>query len=86
MPKINTSVILLINQSKEICEKQFSVFGSKGDQISPLMHVPLSYVDSLGSASKKKCSNSLGHLTKMAATRICGKNLFKYSSPEPEGH
>ena len=29
-----------INQSKH-CEKQFSVFGSKGGQISPLMHVPL---------------------------------------------
>ena len=41
MPKFYTSVILLINQSKEICEKQFSVFGSKGGQISPLMHIPL---------------------------------------------
>ena len=41
MPKFYTSVILLINQSKEICEKQFSVFGSKGGQNSPLMHVPL---------------------------------------------
>ena len=29
-PKFYTSVILLINQSKEICEKQFSVVGSKG--------------------------------------------------------
>ena len=36
-----TSVILLINQSKEIGEKQFSVFGSRGGQNSPLMHVPL---------------------------------------------
>ena len=41
MPKFYTSVILLINQSKEICEKQFSVFGSKGGQINPLMHIPL---------------------------------------------
>ena len=41
MPKFDTPVILLINQSKEICEKQFSVFGSKGGQISPLLHVPL---------------------------------------------
>ena len=32
MPKFYTSVILLINQSKEICEKQFSVFGSRGVQ------------------------------------------------------
>ena len=37
MPKFYTLVILLINQSK-----QFSVFGSRGDQNSPLMHVPLS--------------------------------------------
>ena len=41
MLKFYTSDILLINQSKEICEKQFSVFGSKGGKISPLMHVPL---------------------------------------------
>ena len=43
MPKFYTSVILLINQSKEICEKQFSVLGSEGGQISPLMHVPQRY-------------------------------------------
>ena len=41
MRKFYTSVILLINQSKEIGEKQFSVFGSRGGQNSPLMHVPL---------------------------------------------
>ena len=41
MPKFYTTGIRLINQSKEICEKQFSSFGSKGGQISPLMHVPL---------------------------------------------
>ena len=41
MSKFYTSVIFLINQSKEFCEKQFSVFGSKGGQISQLMHVPL---------------------------------------------
>ena len=35
MPKFYTSAILLTNQSKGICEKQFSVFGSKGGQISP---------------------------------------------------
>ena len=40
MPKFYSSVILLINQSEEICEKQFSVWGSKWGQISPLMHVP----------------------------------------------
>ena len=41
MPKFYTSVILLINQSKEISEKHFSVFGSRGGQNNPIMHVPL---------------------------------------------
>ena len=40
MPKFYTSVILLINQSKEIGEKPFLVFVSRGGQNSPLMHVP----------------------------------------------
>ena len=40
MPKFYTSDILQINQSIEIGEKQFSVFGSRGGQISPLKHVP----------------------------------------------
>ena len=31
------------------------------------------------------CSNSLGHMTKMAATPTYGKTLKKSSSPEPEG-
>ena len=43
MPKFYTLVIVPINQSKEICEKQISVFGSRGGQISPLMHIPLYY-------------------------------------------
>ena len=33
----------------------------------------------------KVCSNVLGQLTKMAAMPIYGKNLKKYSSPEPNG-
>ena len=32
----------------------------------------------------KVCSNGPGHMTKMAAMPICGKNLKK-SSPEPKG-
>ena len=39
MPKFYTSVILPINQSKEIGEKQLSDFGSRGGQNSPLMHI-----------------------------------------------
>ena len=34
---------------------------------------------------KKICSNSPGHMTKMAAMPIYGKNLKKSSSPEPKG-
>ena len=42
MPEFYTWTILLINQLGEIGEKQLSVFGSRGGQICPLMHVPLS--------------------------------------------
>ena len=31
------------------------------------------------------CSRHLGHMTKMAATPLYGKNHSKYSSPEPVG-
>ena len=41
MPKFYTSAILLIDESKEICEKQISVFCSKWGHFCPLMHVPL---------------------------------------------
>ena len=41
MPEFYTWAILLINQQDEIGEKQLSVFGSRGGQNSPLMHVPL---------------------------------------------
>ena len=33
----------------------------------------------------KVCSNGPGHMTKMAAMAIYGKNLKKSSSPEPNG-
>ena len=42
MPEFYTLIILLINQLGEFSEKQLSVFGSKGGQIFPLMHVTLS--------------------------------------------
>ena len=45
MPEFYTWVILLINQSEEIGEKQLSVFGSRGDQNSSSMHVALSGCD-----------------------------------------
>ena len=41
MPEYYTWAILIINQQDEIGEKQLSVFGSKGGQNNPLMHVPL---------------------------------------------
>ena len=34
----------------------------------------------------KDYSNGLGHMTKMAAMPIYGKNLKKSSSPEPNGY
>ena len=40
-PEFYTWAILLINQLGEIVEKQLSVFGSRGGQICPLMHIPL---------------------------------------------
>ena len=40
MPRFYTSVILLINKSKEIGEKQFSAFGSRGAKIVPLCTYP----------------------------------------------
>ena len=43
MPELYTWVILLIDQSEEIGEKQLSAFGTRWSQISPLMQVPLSY-------------------------------------------
>ena len=48
MPEFYTWVILLINQQDEMGKNQLSVFGSRGGQNSPLMHVPLSYGDSIG--------------------------------------
>ena len=33
----------------------------------------------------KVCTNGLGHMTKIAALPIYGKNLKKSSSPEPKG-
>ena len=35
--------------------------------------------------SAKIYTKYFGHMTKMAATPIYGKNLLKSSSPEPEG-
>ena len=44
MPEFYTLAILLINQLDETGEKQLSVFGSRGGQICPLMHVPLWHI------------------------------------------
>ena len=55
MPEFYTWAIFLINQQDEIGEKQLSVFGSRGGQNSPLMHVPLSPEETKGSLSL--CAN-----------------------------
>ena len=43
------------------------------------------YVEPPWEGGTKVCINGPGHITKMAATPIYGKNLKKSSSPEPEG-
>ena len=42
------------------------------------------YVEQSWQGGKKVCINGPGHMTKMAAMPIYGKNLKKSSSPEPE--
>ena len=43
------------------------------------------YVEPPWEGGTKVCINGPGHMTKMAAMPIYGKNLKKSSSPEPEG-
>ena len=38
MPEFYTSVIVLTNQSKEICEKQFSVWAPKEAKLAPYLN------------------------------------------------
>ena len=42
------------------------------------------HMESSWDGGTKDCSNGPGHMTKMAAMPICGRNLKK-SSPEPKG-
>ena len=43
------------------------------------------HMELLWDGGTKVCSNDPGHMTKMAAIPIYGKNLKKSSSPEPKG-
>ena len=43
------------------------------------------HMESPWDGGTKVCSNGPGHMTKMAAMPIYGKNLKKSSSPEPKG-
>ena len=43
------------------------------------------HMESLWDGRTRICSNGPGHMTKMAAIPIYGKNLKKSSSLEPEG-
>ena len=58
-------------------------------QTSPLKPLgqskPNFYVEPPWEGGTKVCINGPGHMTKMAATPIYGKNLKKSSSPEPAG-
>ena len=62
MPEFYTCVILLINLLEEIGEKQRLIFGSRGGQFSPLMHVALSVCSIQQTFGKKKsfCGFSMG--------------------------
>ena len=42
------------------------------------------YVEPPWEGVTKNYKNGPGHMTKIAATTIYGKNLLKYSAPEPE--
>ena len=58
-----------------------NIFSSKTTrQIKVKFHMEL-----LWDGGTKVCSNGPGHMTKMAAMPIYGKNLKKKSSPEPKG-
>ena len=46
---------------------------------------PVNYPDPDPGSGTKVCSRGLGHMTKVAATSIYGKNPSKPSSPEPKG-
>ena len=66
MPEFYTLVILLLNQSEEIGENQLSDFGSKGGQISALMHVPRLMCYDKHAVSKHYFTTrfgTVGHLT-----------------------
>ena len=43
------------------------------------------HMELLWDGGRKVCSNGPGHMTKMAAMPIYGKNLKKSSAPEPKG-
>ena len=51
MLEFYTCVILLVNQSEEIDEKQLLDFGYTWGQISPLMHVPLCFVNIISNSN-----------------------------------
>ena len=63
------------------CAHSLNIFASKTVwQIKVKFHIEPPW-----DGGKKVCSNSPGHMTKMASTPIYGKNLKKSSSPEPKG-
>ena len=42
------------------------------------------HVEPPGEGGTQVCINGPGHKTKLATMPICGRNLLKFSSPEPE--
>ena len=45
--------------------------------------VTKSHLEPPGAKGRKICSNRSGQMTNMPTTPICGKNLYKSSTPEP---
>ena len=88
MSKFYTSVILPINQSKEIGVKQFSCFCSRGGQKSHLMHIPLSSEASLGwgkivSMTRKYHNYKLQ--TYLHTTRKCHTTTMRHQGNKANG-
>ena len=63
------------------CPHSFNIFSS---ETTGPMKVKF-HMELLWDGGTKVCSNSPGHMTKMSAMPIYGKNLKKSSSLEPKG-
>ena len=71
----------LCRPSVVCCPHSLNIFSSETTRpIEAKLHM-----ESPWDGGTKICSNSPGHMIKMAAVHIYGKNLLIFSSPEPKG-